>query len=298
MSAKIIILCSLLISSTYGFRFPRIFDAPMEVAPHIVCTGVADGTKLPDDTDCGHFFLCDGGASLRLACRLSEPHFDRCAGACINDPSVCTVTDCPGSTESSTTESTTTTTTTTSTTTTTTTTTPAPSDSTTKFNPPTVPTVCSTPCETTWDVATCECIEKWVCENDVCVCNPNNECPLTEAECILPENCGCMERCDCPETDKCSCVTDGTQCPFDDIAGACIKNCGCQSNCICTDTTAATGCTCNPTCTCNEPPKVCPFKPADCLTNCACDERCNCNGDFCTCNADVACPASFWKRLY
>ncbi|XP_070502075.1 integumentary mucin A.1-like [Chironomus tepperi] len=314
MEIKIVILSSLLICSTYGFNLFHIFDDAQEVSPHAICTGVADGTKLPDTTDCGHFYLCDTGMSLRLACRTTDPHFDRCNEICVNDPSVCALTSCPGVTEAPTTTGTTTTTTTTTTsttttpttttptttTTTTTTTSPAPApDTTTKFIPPTVPTICVPDCADSLATSTCECEDQWTClGNNVCGCDTNIACPLTASDCALPENCGCAARCDCPEADVCFCREEnkGIQCPFDDLAGECLINCGCQKNCNCTDTTAKTGCTCNATCSCIEPPKVCPFKPADCVASCGCTDRCNCNGDSCTCNGDLACPKAFWMR--
>lgn len=56
--------------------------------------GITGTKRVPDPDDCTHFYLCDGGASMRMPCRSAEPHFNRCTEKCEVDMDVCNLRTC------------------------------------------------------------------------------------------------------------------------------------------------------------------------------------------------------------
>lgn len=262
---KFLYILPMICCAVYGFRFKDLLSNHIDVSPHNQCAGQPDGMRLPHPSNCQQFILCDGQVGLTLSCRASEPHFNRCNQRCVNDINACTA-DCNGGGEV----------------------TPPPTQTTTRFVPPTVPVRCPIPCENVPN--TCECDERWTCISGKCQCDTNIQCPMTKEDCLAKAGCGgsngCAERCDCIDDNNCLCNMD-VECGFAETE--CAKRCGCAGNCNC-DGDPRT-CVCNEVCSCIQPPLVCPFAPSDCIQRCECQQRCLCNGNVCTCDLVNGCPA-------
>ena len=169
--------------------------------------------------------------------------------------------------------------------------------STTRYLVPTVPTAqvtttlsttlapigCNPTCSPgNYPALNCDCTEQYQCLINECRCDTAIECPI-----ICPDECGCIENCDCPPSGQCTCKNDGTQCPFD--ISDCTRICGCTANCDCGDD--QTRCICLEECNCFNPWN-CAFHPNECEASCGCTERCEntCVGNFCKCDGNLGCP--------